>query len=251
MTSAAPNLEKSGLVHLIIVSETNWPLQLASFFPSVKRTLIIGDSMKRSPCRITGVPPVSGPVSGSVFMMAYGGPTTPATLRIHRSSSHFCFQPPKKTRLHCDGSYPMPQSSRGGGGAPCIVYGVHSIVPASMMLTVFENSRGEVCPPKKKMRSVGTLSMLRAMWFHSVVGSLDQVMGSSSSGLKPSGCCHSIFFVSSTKTSLWKPGFLPCDQPRPPERMMREPATHAQWSERGEGGTPFCSGTCARERGGW
>ena len=70
MTSAAPNLAKSGLVHLIIVSETKVPLQLASRLPSVKRTLIMGDSMKRRPCRMTGVPPVSGPVSGSAFMMA-------------------------------------------------------------------------------------------------------------------------------------------------------------------------------------
>eukprot|EP00967_Tisochrysis_lutea_P090000 scaffold128498_cov27-Tisochrysis_lutea.AAC.2 len=61
-TSTAPNLVKSGALHRIASGDSYWPLTVASRLPSVKRTCTIGDSMKRRPCSLIGVPPVSGPV---------------------------------------------------------------------------------------------------------------------------------------------------------------------------------------------
>ena len=62
-----------------------------------------------------------------------------------------------------------------------------------MQETRLENSRGLVWPPKTKSLSEGTLSMLMAMWFHSLVGSLGHTIGFSSSGLYASGRTHSFF----------------------------------------------------------
>ena len=75
--------------------ETYLPATVASRLPSENLTWTIVDSTKPRPLTITGVFPVTGPVAGSTDCTAYGGPTMPATLRHHRSSSHPWRQPPK------------------------------------------------------------------------------------------------------------------------------------------------------------
>ena len=66
MTSSAPNLVKSGDLHVSSVSEIHCPPTVASRLPSVKRTETSGLDLKRRPYKVSGVPPVIGPVSGDI-----------------------------------------------------------------------------------------------------------------------------------------------------------------------------------------
>ena len=72
MQSIAPNLVKSGDLHVISVSLTQLPETVISArLPSVNRTETSGDCLKRKPVSVIGVPPVRGPVKGSVPITAY------------------------------------------------------------------------------------------------------------------------------------------------------------------------------------
>ena len=157
-TSSAPNLVKSGDLHVIASGDWNAPETLASRLPSAltKRIWTIGDSTKRKPCSVIGVPPVRGPVCGSARRTAYGGPAIPATLSVHKSDMYFWRQPPKKRMLHVAGSYAKAQSSRAPGAEPATIGATHELDRTSMMPRWDEYSRGAFCPPKTKSLSEGT-----------------------------------------------------------------------------------------------